>query len=146
MRRGLCCAHVKFNAIFVCVWPLHCYVRRKVPTRTTVDMSKRNAFAKKMRTWTKAKLRSIVFTDESWLPCCEQTGRMMWARSRDDVLPLERKCRWNVSSVMIWAVGIDYKSPTQQELVSVAKEEWAKLPQSQINAHCSHFETQILQL
>ncbi len=221
---------------------LRSFVRTQVPTRTSLDLAKRKAFAKKLRSWTKAQRESIVFSDESWLTCCEHTSRSMWAESRDEVLPVERKCRWNVPSVMVFAaVGINYKSPliilpskrtvddeirpfrlnskdyirrclapiapdilqqgrifqqdgarshasketnaylrrkglnfidfwppyspdlnaieriwaelqakvgarcpmTLEELITVAKEEWALLPQSIINAHCRHLETQI---
>lgn len=88
------------------------YVRTKVPTRTAKDVAHRSVFKREMSGWSKKKLRSIVFSDESWLTCIEKTGRKMWARSRADVLPLERKCRWNVPSVMIWAaVGVGFKSP-----------------------------------
>src|SRR5205085_783910 len=87
---------------------LRSFVRAPVPTRTSSDLLKRKAFAKKMRTWTVSQRSSIVFSDESWLTCCEHTSRQMWAEKRDDVLPLERKCRWNVASVMIWAaVGVE---------------------------------------
>ena len=90
---------------------LKAYVRAPVPTRASYYIAQRKAFAKDMGKWCSKKLVSVVFSDESWLTCCEQTGRTMWTKSRDDVLPLERKCRWNVPSVMIWAaVGHNYKS------------------------------------
>jgi hypothetical protein len=90
---------------------LKSYVRKKVPTRTAKDLAVRSAFKHEMSGWSKKKLRSICFSDESWLSCIEKTGRSMWASKRSDVLPLERKCRWNVPSVLIWAaVGVGYKS------------------------------------
>ena len=91
---------------------LHAFVRLKVPTRMMSDKRKRSAFAKQLKTWSKKDIRRIVFSDESWLSCCEQTGRMQWCATRKDVAPLERKARWNVASVMVFAaVGIGYKSP-----------------------------------
>jgi hypothetical protein len=90
---------------------LKAYVRQPVPTRCAADKVKRRAFGKSMRSWPKAKRKRIVFTDESWLSCCERTGRVMWAKNIRDVLPLERKARWNVPSCMVWAaVGHGFKS------------------------------------
>jgi len=85
------------------------YVRRKDPTRTTADVKKRRAFARKHRNidW-----KRVVFSDESWFCCNERTGRMQWCKNRRDVLPLEKKARWNVPSIMIWAsVGYNFKGP-----------------------------------
>ena len=54
----------------------------------------------------------IVFSDESWLTCNEHTTRNQWCRSKNEVLPIEKKSRWNVPSVLIFAaVGMNYKSP-----------------------------------
>ena len=87
------------------------YVRQPHPTRTAGDLCKRRAFAKRMRSLSAHKLKSIVFTDESWLSCVERTGKVQWTTSRKNVYPLERKARWNVPSVLIWgAVGHNYKS------------------------------------
>ena len=221
---------------------LKSYVRRRVPTRRAADMAKRKSFAKELKGWTSAKLSKMVFTDESWIDTNERTGRTMWADSRSKVICMERKCRWNVSSVMVFAaVGIGFKSPitilpsktmkdgevkpfrldsgtyirrclsqlvpellrkgrilqqdgarshsskktiaylkrkrvevlqswpayspdlncieriwhelqrrvgarcpdTQEELVEIIREEWAKLPQAIIDAHCRHFAHQI---
>lgn len=83
------------------------YRRRLAPTRTQQDAAARRAFAKKH----KALARRIVFTDESWMCCNERTSDSQWARRRQDVLPRERKARWNVPSIMVWgAVGYNYKS------------------------------------
>jgi len=90
---------------------LKSYVRRRVPTRRAPELAKRKAFGKELKRWTNAKLGKIVFTDESWLDTNERTGRTMWADCRSRVLPMERKCRWNVNSVMVFAgVGIGFKS------------------------------------
>lgn len=91
---------------------LRCYRRRGVPTRGAKEVKARKVFAKRMLKQTKATLNSIVFSDETWLCCNEGTGAVQWAACRDDVQPLERKARWNVPSVMVWAaVGVGYKSP-----------------------------------
>lgn len=85
------------------------YVRRRVPTRSAKEMNAKKAFAK--RQLKNKKWRSIVFSDETWLSCNEVTGRVQWAARRSQVLPVERKARWNVPSIMIWAaIGVGYKS------------------------------------
>lgn len=92
------------------------YVRQPVPTRTPIDIAKRKAFGKRLRSAGPAGLKKLVkrlvFSDESWLCCVEKTGRGQYAKSRAQVLPREKKARWNVPSVMVWAgVGVGYKSP-----------------------------------
>lgn len=53
----------------------------------------------------------VMFTDESWLTCNEFTGRWQWVAPGEQPLQIERKARWNVPSVMIWAaVGVGFKS------------------------------------
>ncbi len=90
---------------------LRSFVRPKVPTRTAKDLHKRRAFGVEMRRWSAKKLKSIVFSDESWLTTNEHTTRTQYAKSRDAVLPRERKCRWNVCSLQCWgAIGHNYKS------------------------------------
>ncbi len=90
---------------------LNSYVRQPVPTRATADLKKRKDFAKKCRALTPKELRSIVFSDESWLSCVERTGKHQWAKKKTDVHPLEKKCRWNLPSIMVWGcVGHNYKS------------------------------------
>lgn len=84
------------------------YVRPRWPTRSTKDIRQKVAFAKKNKLidW-----KRIVFSDESWLCCNERTGRIHWRASRDEVLAIERKARWNVPSIMVWAAaGYNYKS------------------------------------
>jgi hypothetical protein len=52
-----------------------------------------------------------VFSDESWLSCNEVTGKVQWCRKKDDAIPREKKARWNVASIMVWAaVGYNFKS------------------------------------
>lgn len=87
---------------------LRSYVRRPQPTRRRSELEKKKEFARNHRnlSW-----RRVVFSDESWLCCNERTERTQYAESRDDVLPLERKARWNVPSIMVWgAIGYNYKS------------------------------------
>lgn len=91
---------------------LHCaklkaYVRPSHPTRSRQDQRTRREFARKPIPW-----RRIVFSDESWLCCNERTGRIQWSKSRKKVLPLEKKARWNVASIMVWGcVGYNFKGP-----------------------------------
>lgn len=84
------------------------YKRQPAATKSRVDIAKKKAFAKKN---VRVEWKRIVFSDESWLCCNERTGKIHWTRSRDQVLSLERKARWNVPSVMVWgAVGWNFKS------------------------------------
>lgn len=84
------------------------YVRPRWPTRSPKDMRRRVAFAKKNK---QIDWKKIVFSDESWLCCNERTGRIHWRPSRGDVLAIERKARWNIPSIMVWAAaGYNYKS------------------------------------
>lgn len=87
---------------------LKSYSRPTCPTRRLQDEERRAAFARRERhrDW-----RRIVFSDESWVTCNEQTGRRHWCEDRDEVLPREQRARWNVASVMVWAAfGYNYKS------------------------------------
>lgn len=91
---------------------LRAFVRPTTPTRTSSDLVKRRAFAKRMRSLSPKALKSIVFSDESWLSCAEKTGRMQWAAKKTEVLPREAKARWNLPSIMVWGCcGYDYKGP-----------------------------------
>jgi hypothetical protein len=87
---------------------LRSYVRPECPTRRTKDVERRRKFARK-------ELRqphpNRVFSDESWLTCNENTGRTQWSSQRSKVLPRERRARWNIASVMVWAAfGHNYRS------------------------------------
>lgn len=69
---------------------------------------KRCEFAKKHQ---RTDWKKVVFSDESWLCCNERTGRVHWCKKRANVLAIEKKARWNVASIMIWAaVGFGFKS------------------------------------
>jgi hypothetical protein len=84
------------------------YIRPRHATRRRADAVKRLAFAMKHRN---TNWKKVVFTDESWLCCNERTGRVHWCKARKDVLAIEKKARWNVASIMIWAaIGYGYKS------------------------------------
>lgn len=85
------------------------YIRPRTPTRHIAQLEQRREFARKalLLDW-----RRIIFTDESWLSTNEQTSKIQWATSRSAVLPLERKARWNLPSIMVWgAVGYRFKGP-----------------------------------
>lgn len=85
------------------------YVRPRTPTRRHKDVAARREFARRE---IRKNHRRLVFTDESWLSCNEATGRRQIAKSRKDVLAIERKSRWNLPCIMIWAaVGYNYKGP-----------------------------------
>ena len=85
-------------------------VRRPTPTRDRVQLAQKKRFCRRHAKRTNP--RRVMFTDESWLTCNEFTGRVQWCAKGEKPFPLERKARWNVPSVMIWAaVGVGYKSP-----------------------------------
>ncbi len=85
------------------------FVRKPHPTRRRQDLIKKRDFARRHRD---VDCQRIVFSDESWLCCNERTGRLHWAENSRDVLPLERKARWNVASIMVWGtVGHGFKGP-----------------------------------
>lgn len=83
-------------------------VRKALPTRKRCELAKKKEFARKHQN---IRWKEVVFTDESWVCCNERTGRIQWAKRVEDVLPLEKKARWNVPSIMVWgAVGYNFKS------------------------------------
>ena len=88
---------------------LRCYVRPPHATRSSGDIRKKAAFAAKYRheDW-----RRIVFSDESWLTANERTGKCHWTDCRKNVIPIEKKARWNIPSIMVWGtVGYNWKGP-----------------------------------
>ena len=88
---------------------LRSYVRPECPTRRTKDVERRRKFARKELR--RPRTSALVFTDESWLTCNENTGRFQWTSQRSKVLPRERRARWNIASVMVWAAfGHNYRS------------------------------------
>lgn len=88
---------------------LRCYVRPRHATRSSGDHLKKAAFAAKYK---QVDWKSIVFSDESWLTCNERTGKWMWCTKKTDVIPIEKKARWNIPSIMVWGtVGYGWKGP-----------------------------------
>ncbi len=84
------------------------HVRRRVPTRRLKDVAKRRAFAATAR---RLSTNLLCFSDETWMTCNERTGRIQWTPRGVPALPLERKARWNIPSVMVWGViGVGYRS------------------------------------
>lgn len=88
---------------------LKCYIRPCHATRGKADLQKRAQFAAKYVT---VNWRRLVFSDETWLTCNERTGKCHWTTCRAKVLPIEKKARWNVASIMVWATaGFGWKGP-----------------------------------
>jgi len=84
------------------------FKRQKKPTRCLKDVNRRREFARLAKT---VDVKRVVFSDESWISCNENTGRVQWAKNRLEVLPREQKARVNVASVQVWAaIGYNYKS------------------------------------
>lgn len=83
-------------------------VRRCVPTRDLSENKIRKSFAMRARHISPKK---IIFTDECWLTCNEATGRGQWTEEGKTPFPIEKKNRYNVATVQIWAaVGYNYRS------------------------------------
>lgn len=88
---------------------LKSYVRPTTPTRRVCDLERRRAFARREL---RRNHRRLVFTDESWISCNETTGKRQIAKNRAQVVPREKKSRWNLPCAMIWAaIGYNYKGP-----------------------------------
>lgn len=89
------------------------YRRQCTTTRDPDEQRERLRFARRItKKWSPKELDSICFSDETWLTCNEETSKVMYAEARHHVLPIERKAKWNVPCVMVWAaVAVGYKSP-----------------------------------
>lgn len=88
------------------------FKRPKVPTRNPPQLLVRQQFAQDCLAKSEAWFRRLVFSDETWISCNEATNRWQWAPTRQHVLPMEAKSKWNVPSVLCWAaVGIGWRSP-----------------------------------
>lgn len=71
----------------------------------------RNAFANETRWNSRAVCESLIFSDETYLTVNDHSYRSMWAASKKDVVPRERKNPLNCTRVMVWAaIGIDWRS------------------------------------
>jgi transposase len=94
---------------------LKSFKRGHVPTRDKFQQQVRVAFAKKcLRTFGKhphGDWIKIVFSDETYITSNEHAVGYQYASNRKEVLPLERKSKYNVACVMVWAaVGYNFKS------------------------------------
>jgi DDE superfamily endonuclease len=88
-----------------------CRVRPRVPTRSNVHIQQRHQFSKNNKNF---NAKHLVVSDETWLTSNEATGRLHWVFDGDEPLPVERKSKWNVASMMVWlACGYDYKCDLQ---------------------------------
>ena len=87
-------------------------VRPKVPTRRPDEVFRKRQFCH--RHFKKTPMNMIVHSDEAWLSCNENTGRVQYVRPGELPHPMERKARWNTPSAMVHAaVGVGYKSELQ---------------------------------
>lgn len=88
------------------------YKRQAVTTRSPTEVENKVRFANRvLRTWRARDYEGIIFSDETWLTCNEDTCATQYAKKKDDVYPLERKAKWNVPSLQVWcAMGVGYKS------------------------------------
>lgn len=88
------------------------FKRSHVTTRDTHEIAARKAFCRKiLNSYSKRDWSRLVFSDETYLTCNEETCKVQYAKKRSDVLPMERKAKWNVPSLMVWAaVGVGYRS------------------------------------
>ena len=83
-------------------------VRPRVPTRIIADNKARLQFAKR---YGSAGTSHFVFVDETWLTTNENTGRREWVVPGEEPFAVERKHKWNTSSVQVFAaIGYNYKS------------------------------------
>lgn len=92
-----------------------CVVRRRVPTRQPDQLQARKLYAKKYQ---KYASRRFVFSDEAWITSNECTGATQWifkdprTQQFSPRFPLERKTKWNVSALQVWAsCGVGFKGP-----------------------------------
>ncbi len=87
------------------------FVNRVRPHNTT-SLPEQVAARKRFARHFHEPVRLVHFSDETWLSCNECTGRCQWTKRKKDLLPIERKARWNTPCCQVWAViGYNYKSP-----------------------------------
>jgi len=90
---------------------LRSFCRNVVPSRNRGECKTKQLFLKRMQKKSNSYLRRIVFSDETWVSTQERTSKRMYAANRRDVLPREKKTRWNYSAFQVFAgVGIGWKS------------------------------------
>lgn len=88
-----------------------CRVRKRVPIREPRVLRDRLKFAQKLSKNT-AVIQRIVFSDEHTVSINDHSSRTMWVKSKQTVIPRERRRLQNIPRVMIWAaVGTGFKSP-----------------------------------
>lgn len=91
---------------------LRSFARNVVPSRNRGECATKKAFLRRMKKKPLSYLRRIVFSDETWLSTQERTSKRMYALNRADVLPREKKTRWNYSAFQVFAAcGVGWKSP-----------------------------------
>lgn len=83
---------------------LRSYKRPCVPTRDIKQMLVKLLFCCRTLQKSDEFFQHVAFSDETWLSCNEMTCSHMWAESRREVRPRERKSRWNVPCFQVWAV------------------------------------------
>lgn len=87
------------------------YKRPRRPTRRVGELADRRAFCNKYLKKSDAWFKSVTFSDETWLTCNEYGCRVQYGSSKKDIIPMERKSKWNVPAMQCWGcVGYNYKS------------------------------------
>ncbi len=89
-------------------------VRRVRPLTTTgvrTEIEVRKKFAstclKRGQKW----MHKIAFSDESWITSNDHSSRFEWVDDGCDPCCRDRKSKWNVNAIQVWAViGIGFKS------------------------------------
>lgn len=74
-------------------------------------MAARETFVGQERWTDDAVLESLIFSDETYIDVNDHSHPAMWADSRDELVPRERKNVLNCTRVMLWAaIGIGWHS------------------------------------
>lgn len=87
-------------------------VRPVVSTRSPKQLAEKRRFAKQEYRDIRAGRKQLpFFSDECWVSTAEGGCRTMWVQHRSQLLPRERKCRWNeAASLQVWGVvGLNYR-------------------------------------
>lgn len=98
---------LKFMDFVVYIRPLQPFYALDVNT-----IANRLAFVRRvLEEFGRSEFRRLVFSDEHYVDTNDNSCRFQWAACRADVAPRERKNRFNVPHLQIWAaVGIGWKS------------------------------------